>query len=234
MKPRKAVLALAVTAVLGMGAAGQAHGALPLVSYDPVLTWGGPTFVKFIGFDAVLRSEMWFFATINPGPNQNPLGGDYLFANKNPAAAHTGDPQPMANKFAWHQIGLGWAPNTELHFGLFVQGLLTAPPPGQSANVWFFTGDESYNPDNRIHAKVTELGKYHYAVGFEDLCKREHVPPGLDCTSGRFPADWDYNDHVFEIYSTPEPLTMTLMGTGLLGLAGVARRRRRKLEDAEL
>jgi MYXO-CTERM domain-containing protein len=232
MKPRKAVLALAVTAALGLGAAGQAHGALPLVSYDPILTSGGPTFVKFIGYEASLRSELWFFATMNPGPSQDPLAtypGDYLFANKNPAGA-----QPMGNKFDWYQIGFGWAPNTELHFGLFVQGLLAAPPPGQSANVWFYTGDETYNPDNRIHAKVTELGQYHYAVGFEDLCKREHVPPGIDCTSARYVADWDYNDHVFEIYSTPEPVTMTLMGTGLLGLAGVARRRRRKLEDAEL
>jgi hypothetical protein len=50
---------------------------------------------------------------------------------------------------------------------------------------------------------------------------------------GNPPADGDYNDLRFEVANAaviPEPGTWMLMGTGLLGLAGAAVRRRKALQ----
>lgn len=237
MTLRKGVLALAAVASLGLGMPGQASAQVPLSTYTPILTWGGPTYVRFIGFHAALRSESWFFAAANPGPSQDPFGagftGQYMFANTGAANSAFGNPQIGVDKYAWNQVAGAWAANTPLNFGLFVQNLFAQPVNG-TTNAWFYTGPNGSNVDNRIHAKVTQLGNYHYAVGFEDLCSRATPPPGIDCSTARYSVDWDYNDHVFEVYSTPEPVTMSLLGTGLIGLAGVARRRRRKALSDEV
>ena len=60
--------------------------------------------------------------------------------------------------------------------------------------------------------------EYEYVVGFEDLLGG---------------GDEDYNDAVFAVRGvgttvTPEPLTMTLLATGLAGLSGAGLRRRRQ------
>jgi hypothetical protein len=68
-----------------------------------------------------------------------------------------------------------------------------------------------------------------------------NAPTGIECESGNgaFPGDlatcgWAENgqEHAFELYAAtnvvPEPSTYALMGTGLLSLAGIARRRKGK------
>lgn len=250
MKWKQLGLALAALSVFGLANANSAAAANP-----PILTWGGDVFVKFIGYSAVLRSELWFFGNTNPGPDQTPFqgttqySGTYLFPNQDPQASAApgkvgtmplGSPTGNLNTVAY---GGPFAQNSVLNFGLFVQDLYA---PGYTNNVvaaeaaidptvsntrgaWFYSGLASNNVDNRIHTVVTQVGAYHYIVGFEDLCKDPTVVASgtIDCTNTRFTADWDFNDHVFEVYSNPEPVSMTLIGTGLVGIAGMVRRRRR-------
>jgi hypothetical protein len=79
----------------------------------------------------------------------------------------------------------------------------------------FYTEAGKWGTDdpNFQHFAVFKENSNVYWIGIEDLL----------CG-----GDKDYNDMVVKIAPVPEPATMLLLGSGLLGLAGYARRRFKK------
>ena len=110
----------------------------------------------------------------------------------------------------------GHAPGANLGDKIALELTNEAYPPGK-----IFSSDPSRSTDGVNHAYITTfsglIGKADisgYFVGMEDL------PNGS--------SDFDYNDDDFVISgvtTTPEPSTFLLFGTGLLGAAGMLRRK---------
>jgi hypothetical protein len=242
MRFQRAVTALllAVGLALGSASAGYAKGApVPPSSQGSLTALGGPVWVTFLSKNAALVSEVWFFGSTNPGPNQHPnvTGARFLFANNGAkfsqynhatAASHTPPSLTLQTIFLGN-----FAHGTPLVFGLFVPALknTTFAPKGR----WFYTGVPNRNADDNIHAKYTVLNPTNTKVGFEDLCKGTYAPTICSADNQRYVAAWEYNANVFDVKGatvTPEPVSMTLFGTGAAGLAFL-RRRRKKQEQQE-
>ena len=97
------------------------------------------------------------------------------------------------------------------------------------ANALLYDGASENSPDGQSHAVTADncpnpamcTFTGGQVVGFEDI--REDDPP--------LPIDRDFNDLVFGVEqfpntAVPEPMTMTLVATGLAGIGALRRRRR--------
>jgi hypothetical protein len=156
--------------------------------------------VRFFGSDAGYTNDLFWICNLSSSCEQ------FLFENHNAAV--------VGNEI---KINTSFAVGEEVIFKLFVK----------STGETFYTGAGSRNPDGVAHfatqayTDVTANATYGVLGGFEDL------------NGG---GDRDYNDLMFEfsnvtttppVTSTPEPASMTLMATGIAGLGGFVRRRRR-------
>jgi hypothetical protein len=95
-------------------------------------------------------------------------------------------------------------------FGFYIQ------PNGDSGST-FYSLDQ-LNGGLAQMVAYREIGENRWTLGFEDLANTG--VPGA--------TDGDFNDFIFQIESitqVPEPLTLILLGSGLLGLAAIRRKK---------
>jgi len=89
---------------------------------------------------------------------------------------------------------------------------------------WYSDSQFNYNHNTSASADTTIK---HLLIAYSASAKTALI--FLDDQLGALPADMDYNDKtvsVDDVAPVPEPATMFLFGTGLLGLAATARRKK--------
>jgi hypothetical protein len=197
---------------LTVATAASAAAQTPVPSGNDFVAMGGRVFIRYLGSDVQDLSTLSYrVGAFNAGAS------DYtnLFVNNGPGASPVGQ-----------QIELFGPGNSPIAAGQTIVFRLF----NQTRGLTFYSGAASRNPDGTLHVGLTpgsgmmSPGGAAYTQGFnfED-----------QAFGGNPPADGDYNDLRFEVANAaviPEPGTWMLMGTGLLGLAGAAVRRRKALQ----
>jgi hypothetical protein len=229
------------TTVLGRGAMAAALLALfaaPAAHADGALIPGGTVggqlykagtdnlFVKYIGKQAFYVNDLYFYLTIG-GTNQ------FLFRNTSPT-----------NTTVEVTSSSGLATGAEAIFSICANLDGSAAGTGCTTNNQYYSGPAGRNPDNRFHAVVWTREAYLAGCALmPDNCApdvataiAELTDPGYNLVVGfedsfNYNIDNDFNDLVFAVRgatTVPEPVTMTLLATGLAGMGGAGLFRRRK------
>jgi hypothetical protein len=209
--------ALALTLVVAPSATAQIGG----VSGGTVTYTGGDVTLTLLFQEALFENQLFVFQSAI-GNTFDPANAISVFSNK----------AGIGSTFTFNPAAeLGLAVGDELIFGI-----CTNLPSGDSvqcgsfgdANAVLYGGPAERNFDSAIHAEVAASCAGAYcgsftgtAVAFEDI---RELDPDLV-------PDHDFNDLVFGVTQSttaPEPVTMTLLATGLAGMSGAAIWKRRR------
>lgn len=224
--------------VVGAGALVAAFALVgaPAVHADGVAVTGGTVgqqvykagtdnlFVKFIGKQASYTNDTYYYLTLGSA-------GEFLFRNNDvPGTTHEAT------------TSAGLATGAEAIFGICANvGSGSTPGTGCTESNAYFTGPASRNPDDRFHANVWTRDAYLAGCALNpSACNPDVISLLSDDSfnivigfedSFNYNIDDDFNDVVFAVKgatTVPEPVTMTLLATGLAGMGGAGALKRRK------
>ena len=144
------------------------------------------------------------------------------------------------------QYGFGFAPDVPAStasigvpdgtvFGWYLE--VNYPPDHGGAHVVTYDSQSALNPHGYDHMMTFDLGGpltfTFNGIDYENPCLIAWEDNSWNSTLGIL-GDEDYNDLMFlvDAKAVPEPATMLLLGSGILGLAGLARKRKRAFKNS--